>query len=156
MKPDPALPEKDRSGAVDLDRDCGDQHQRADMFITIASTAEKVVMIETEANEIPENILLGGIKLAHETNQKIVAFINDIVKEIGKPKFTFEKAAVNHEMLDDLMEYGLDQIEYALDTDDKNIREERLAAIRLDFAEKFGKSFVAVVNHLRLCHACFG
>ena len=60
-----------------------DQHQRADMFVTIASTAEKVVMIETEANEIPEDILLGGIKLAHETNQKIVAFINEIVAEIG-------------------------------------------------------------------------
>ena len=128
-----------------------DQHQRADMFITIASTAEKVVMIETEANEIPEDILLGGIKLAHETNQKIVAFINDIVKEIGKPKFTFEKAAVNHEMLDDLMEYGLDQIEYALDTDDKNIREERLAAIRLDFAEKFADKYEDYDQHIEVC-----
>ena len=128
-----------------------DQHQRADMFITIASTAEKVVMIETEANEIPEDILLGGIKLAHETNQKIVAFINDIVKEIGKPKFTFEKAAVNHEMLDDLMEYGLDQIEYALDTDDKNVREERLAAIRLDFAEKFAEKYEDYDQHIEVC-----
>ena len=128
-----------------------DQHQRADMFVTIASTAEKVVMIETEANEIPEDILLGGIKLAHETNQKIVAFINEIVAEIGKPKFTFEKAAVNYDLLNDLMEYGLPQIEYALDTDDKNVREERLAAIRLDFAEKFKDKYEDYDQHIEVC-----
>ena len=128
-----------------------DQHQRADMFVTIASTAEKVVMIETEANEIPEDILLGGIKLAHETNQKIVAFINEIVAEIGKPKFSFEKAAVNYDLLNDLMEYGLPQIEYALDTDDKNIREERLAAIRLDFAEKFKDKYEDYDQHIEVC-----
>ena len=128
-----------------------DQHQRADMFVTIASTAEKVVMIETEANEIPEDILLGGIKLAHETNQKIVAFINEIVAEIGKPKFSFEKAAVNYDLLNDLMEYGLPQIEYALDTDDKNVREERLAAIRLDFAEKFRDKYEDYDQHIEVC-----
>ena len=128
-----------------------DQHQRADMFVTIASTAEKVVMIETEANEIPEDILLGGIKLAHETNQKIVAFINEIVAEIGKPKFSFEKAAVNYDLLNDLMEYGLPQIEYALDTDDKNVREERLAAIRLDFAEKFKDKYEDYDQHIEVC-----
>ena len=128
-----------------------DQHQRADMFVTIASTAEKVVMIETEANEIPEDILLGGIKLAHETNQKIVAFINEIVAEIGKPKFSFEKAAVNYDLLNDLMEYGLPQIEYALDTDDKNVREARLAAIRLDFAEKFKDKYEDYDQHIEVC-----
>ena len=128
-----------------------DQHQRADMFVTIASTAEKVVMIETEANEIPEDILLGGIKLAHETNMEIVKFINGIVAEIGKPKFSFEKAAVNYDLLGDLMEYGLPQIEYALDTDDKNVREERLAAIRLDFAEKFKDKYEDYDQHIEVC-----
>ena len=128
-----------------------DQHQRAEMFVTIASTAEKVVMIETEAKEIPEDILLGGIQVAHETNQKIVAFINEIVAEIGKPKFSFEKAAVNYDMLNDLMEYGLPQIEYALDTDDKNVREERLAAIRLDFAEKFKDKYEDYDQHIEVC-----
>ena len=128
-----------------------DQHQRAEMFVTIASTAEKVVMIETEAKEIPEDILLGGIKLAHETNQQIVAFINEIVAEIGKPKFSFEKAAVNYDLLNDLMEYGLPQIEYALDTDDKNVREDRLAAIRLDFAEKFKDKYEDYDQHIEVC-----
>ena len=118
-----------------------EQRANAKMFCTIASTAEKVVMIETEANEVSEADLLKGIELAHETNKKIVAFINSIVDVIGKPKFTFEKAAVNHEMLDDLMNYGMDKIEYALDTDDKNVREERLTAAIVDFKEKFGEKY---------------
>jgi len=121
------------------------------MFITITSTAEKVVMIETEADEIPENILLGGIKLAHETNQQIVAFINEIVAAIGKPKFSFEKAAVNYDMLNDLMEYGLPQIEYCLDTPDKNIREARLAETRLDFAAKFADKYEDYDQHIEVC-----
>ena len=118
-----------------------DQRKAAKMFCTIASTAEKVVMIETEANEVSEEALLKGIELAHETNKKIVEFINSIVAVIGKPKFTFEKAAVNHDMLDDLEAYGMDQIEYALDTDDKNIREERLTKAIIDFKEKFGEKY---------------
>ncbi len=118
-----------------------DQRAAAKMFCTIASTAEKVVMIETEANEVSEEDLLKGIELAHETNKKIVEFINSIVAVIGKPKFTFEKAAVNHDMLDDLEAYGMDKIEYALDTDDKNVREERLTAAVIDFKEKFGEKY---------------
>ena len=128
-----------------------DQREGAKMFITIASTAEKVVMIETEADEVSEEILMGGIRLAHETNQKIVAFINEIVAAIGKPKFTFEKAAVNHDLLDELVAYGMDQIEYALDTDDKNIREERLAKSRLDFAEKFASKYEDYEENIEVC-----
>ena len=128
-----------------------EQRAAALMFVTIASTAEKVVMIETEAKEVPEDILLKGIELAHETNKKIVAFINTIVAAIGKPKFTFEKAAVNHELLDDLCNYGLNQIEYALDTDDKNVREERLTAARLDFAEKFAEKYEDFEENIEVC-----
>ena len=118
-----------------------EQRAAADCFVTIASTAEKVVMIETEANEIPEDILLNCIRLADETNKQIVAFINTIVAAIGREKFTFEKAAVNHALLDDLMAYGMDQIEYALDTDDKNVREERLTAAKVDFMSKFAEKY---------------
>ena len=110
-------------------------------------------MIETEANEAPENIVYECIRVAHETNMEIVKFINGIVAEIGKPKFTFEKAAVNHDLLDDLINYGLNQIEYALDTDDKNIREERLTAARIDFknqfVEKYGEE--EFETHIEVC-----
>ena len=102
-----------------------DQRNACDCFVCISSTFEKVVMIETEAKEAPENIV--------------------------KPKFTFEKAAVNHELLDDLMNYGLDQIEYALDTPDKNVREERLTAARLDFAEKFADKYEDFDTHIEVC-----
>ena len=128
-----------------------EQRAAALMFCTIASTAEKVVMIETEAKEVPEDILLKGIELAHETNKKIVSFIQSIVRTIGKPKFTFEKAAVNHDLLDDLCAYGMDQIEYALDTDDKNIREERLTKARLDFAEKFAEKYEDYEENIEVC-----
>ena len=128
-----------------------DQRAASDCFVCIASTFEKVVMIETEANEAPEAVVLEAIRVAHETNMEIVKFINGIVAEIGKPKFTFEKAAVNHDLLDDLMNYGLNQIEYALDTDDKNVREERLTAARLDFQEKFGEKYEDFDTHIEVC-----
>ncbi|MDD7771257.1 MAG: polyribonucleotide nucleotidyltransferase [Firmicutes bacterium] len=128
-----------------------EQRAEALMFCTIASTAEKVVMIETEAKEVPEDILLKGIELAHETNKKIVAFINTIVETIGKPKFTFEKAAVNHDLLDELCAYGMNQIEYALDTDDKNLREQRLTAARVDFAEKFAEKYEDFDENIEVC-----
>ena len=128
-----------------------DEREASECFVCIASTFEKVVMIETEANEAPEAIVLECIRVAHETNMEIVKFINGIVAEIGKPKFTFEKAAVNHDLLDDLMEYGLGQIEFALDTDDKNVREERLTAARLDFADKFAEKYEDFEQHIEVC-----
>ena len=128
-----------------------DERNACQCFVTIASTHEKVVMIETEANEIPEDILLECIRLAHETNIKVVEFINEIVAAIGKPKFTFEKAAVNHDLLDELVEYGMDQIEYALDTDDKNVREERLTRAHVDFAEKFSEKYPDFDEHIEVC-----
>ncbi len=128
-----------------------DQRNEADCFVCIASTFEKVVMIETEAKEAPEAVVLESIRIAHETNMEVVKFINEIVSTIGKPKFTFEKAAVNHDLLDELVEYGLGQIEYALDTDDKNIREERLTAARRDFAEKFSEKYEDFDLHIDVC-----
>ncbi len=128
-----------------------DQRNASDCFVCIASTFEKVVMIETEAKEAPENIVYECIRVAHETNMEVVKFINTIVDTIGKPKFAFEKAAVNHDLLDDLCAYGMDQIEYALDTDDKNIREERLTAARRDFAEKFAEKYEDFDVNIEVC-----
>ncbi len=128
-----------------------DERAACECFVCIASTFEKVVMIETEANEAPESIVLECIRIAHETNMEVVQFINTIVAEIGKPKFTFEKAAVNHDLLDELCAYGMDQIEYALDTDDKNIREERLTAARRDFTAKFADKYEDFDVHIDVC-----
>ena len=128
-----------------------EQRSAAECFVCIASTFEKVVMIETEAKEAPESIVLECIRIAHETNMEVVKFINTIVETIGKPKFTFEKAAVNHDLLDDLCAYGMNQIEYALDTDDKNVREERLTAARRDFADKFAEKYEDFDVNIEVC-----
>ena len=128
-----------------------EQRNASDCFVCISSTFEKVVMIETEAKEAPEAIVYEAIRIAHETNMEVVKFINEIVATIGKPKFTFEKAAVNHELLDDLCAYGMEQIEHALDTDDKNIREERLTAARRDFAEKFAEKYEDFDINIDVC-----
>ena len=103
------------------------QAQRAvsQMDTTVASTGEKVVMIEAGAKEIPDEIMFEGIKAAHEVNKTIVALINKMVEEIGKPKFTYEHADFNQELFDKIVEATMDEAKAAMDTDDKNVREER-------------------------------
>ncbi len=128
-----------------------DQRERAKCFVCVASTFEKVVMIETEADEAPESMVLECIRIAHETNMQIVAFIDGIVREIGKPKFSFEKAAVNHALLDELCGYGLDKIEYCLDTPDKNVREARLTEVRRDFAQHFAEKYEDYEQNIEVC-----
>lgn len=95
------------------------------MDTTVASTGEKVVMIEAGAKEIPDEIMFEGIKAAHEVNKTIVALINKMVEEIGKPKFTYEHADFNQELFDKIVEATMDEAKAAMDTDDKNVREER-------------------------------
>ncbi len=95
------------------------------MDTTVASTGEKVVMIEAGAKEIPDEIMFEGIKAAHEVNKTIVALINKMVEEIGKPKFTYEHADFNQELFDKIVEATMEEAKAAMDTDDKNVREER-------------------------------
>ncbi len=102
-----------------------EQRGKSQMDTTVASTGEKVVMIEAGANEIPDEIMFEGIKAAHETNKTIVAFINKMVEEIGKPKFTYEHADFNQELFDKIVDATMEEAKAAMDTDDKNVREER-------------------------------
>ena len=102
-----------------------EQRAKSQMDTTVASTGEKVVMIEAGAKEIPDEIMFEGIKAAHETNKTIVALINKMVEEIGKPKFTYEHADFNEELFNKIVEVTMDEAKAAMDTDDKNVREER-------------------------------
>ena len=102
-----------------------EQRAKSQMDTTVASTGEKVVMIEAGAKEIPDEIMFEGIKAAHETNKTIVALINKMVEEIGKPKFTYEHADFNEELLNKIVAATMDEAKAAMDTDDKNVREER-------------------------------
>ena len=102
-----------------------EQRAKSQMDTTVASTGEKVVMIEAGAKEIPDEIMFEGIKAAHETNKTIVALINKMVEEIGKPKFTYEHADFNEELFNKIVAATMDEAKAAMDTDDKNVREER-------------------------------
>ncbi|MBR6607801.1 MAG: polyribonucleotide nucleotidyltransferase, partial [Oscillospiraceae bacterium] len=121
---------------------CPDEKQRekSDMVVTVVSSAEKIVMIEAGANEVDDDTMLEAILKAHEENQKMVAFISEVQKEIGKEKFTFESQEVDHDLFEAVKEFAIDRVKYALDTDDKVEREARLAPIVADIHEKFEES----------------
>ena len=95
------------------------------MTVTVAATHKKVVMIEAAANEIPEDIMYEGIVQAHEKVQPVLDLIDKMVEEIGKPKFEYEHADFNEELFSKIVESTMDEAMAAMDTDDKNVREER-------------------------------
>lgn len=117
--------------------------QRAinDLNLTIAASMEKIVMVEAGANEVSEDIMLEAILKGHEEIKKIVTFISDIQAKIGKKKFTFESQEVDHDMFDAIYEFAADRVKFALDTDDKNVREERLQPIKDDIHAKFDEIY---------------
>ena len=106
-----------------------EQAKVSDMDVTVVSTAKKVVMIEAGANEVPNDLMFEAIQKAHEENQKQVALINQMVSEIGKPKFDYPHAEFNQELFDKIVEEYMDEAKAAMDTDDKNIRETRWNAM---------------------------
>ena len=106
-----------------------EQQKKSDMQVTVASTADLVAMIEAGANEIPNDVMFDGIMKGHAENQKVVSFINDIVSEIGKEKFTFETSDPDPEMFEAIKEFAIEDVRAALDTDDKNVRDERLLPV---------------------------
>lgn len=118
-----------------------EQRARNDLNLTVAGTMEKVVMIEAGANEVDDDTMLNAIIKGHEEIKKIVAFINDIRAEIGKKKFEFESMEVDHDMFDAIEEFAADRVKVALDTDDKNKREEMLNPIKDDIHTKFDELY---------------
>ena len=117
------------------------QRAKSDLDLTVAGSAEKIVMIEAGANEIDNETMLKAIAAGHEEIKKMVAFIAGIQAEIGKPKFAFESKEVPHDLLDAVLEEFGDQFKYALDTDDKNIREERLLPITDAIHAKYDEQY---------------
>ena len=124
------------------------ERETSGMYCTIASTASKVVMIEAAANEIPDDIMLEGIKQAHAAIQPVIALINRMVEEIGKPKFEYAKASFNEELFAKLVEKYLDDVKFSMDTDDKNIREERFNAIVERMIQEFGEEYPEITAQL--------
>ncbi len=106
-----------------------EQRAKSDLTLTVAGTAEKVVMIEAGANEVPDDLMLKCIMTGHEEIKKMVAFISDIQKEIGREKFTFESQELDPALFEEIKEFAIEKVRYALDTNDKNVREARLQPV---------------------------
>ncbi len=117
------------------------EREVSDLTLTVAGTNDKIVMIEAGANEVPNDVMLDAIAKGHEEIKKMVAFIGDIQKEIGKEKFTFESMEVPTEMFDAIYDFAADRVKVALDTNDKNVRDERLQPIIEDIHAKFDEIY---------------
>ena len=102
-----------------------EQRKFSDLDVTVVSTGKKVVMIEAGANEVPNDVMFEAIRSAHEENQKQIALINQMVSEIGKPKFDYPHADFDQELFDKIVAATMDDAKAAMDTDDKNVREAR-------------------------------
>ena len=125
-----------------------EQREKSEMFLTIAGTKAKVNMIEAGAKEVPEDLMFEGIMAAHHEIAKICEFIEGIQKEIGKPKFEYEHMVVPEELYEDVKAVAIDKVREALDTDDKNIREENLKTVYEyvygELAEKYPEMEAAI------------
>lgn len=106
-----------------------EQREKSEMHVTVAGTKEKVVMIEAGANEVTEEVMLEGIKAAHQEIKKLCEFISSIQAEIGKEKFTYDAHSVDHDLYEKVRSLAYEKLQHALDTDDKNVRDERVGVV---------------------------
>ncbi len=119
-----------------------EQRAKSDLNLTVASSEKKVVMIEAGANEVSDELMFDAIMAGHnEIVNSLIPFIKDIQAQIGKPKFTFESMDVDHDMYDAISDFAIEKVRYAMDTDDKNIREERLQPVYAEVHEKFDEQY---------------
>ena len=125
-----------------------EQRKVSDLDVTVVSTGKKVVMIEAGANEVPNDVMFEAIRSAHEENQKQIALINQMVAEIGKPKFDYPHADFNQELFDKIVADFMDEAKAAMDTDDKNVREARWNEMIEHWHEKYLEEYPDMDQYL--------
>ena len=125
-----------------------EQRKVSDLDVTVVSTGKKVVMIEAGANEVPNDVMFEAIKQAHEENQKQIALIDQMVAEIGKPKFEYPHADFNYELFNKITADFMDEAKAAMDTDDKNVREQRWNAMIEKWHEKYLEEYPNMDQYL--------
>ncbi len=113
----------------------------SDLELTVAASREKVVMIEAGANEVPDDVMYDAIMLAHEEIKRFLDFVDAIVDEIGKPKFEYPSGELDHDMFDKIFAFCEKDLMFALDTDDKNVRDARMVPITDAIIEKFSEEY---------------
>ncbi len=111
-----------------------EQREVSDMYVTLAGTLNKICMVEAGANEVPDDVMLNAIAEGHEEIKKICEFINSIVAEIGKEKFTYESADVPEEVFEAVKEYGWEKMRAAVLSKDKEVRDGNVAKLQEEVA----------------------
>lgn len=119
--------------------------------LTVAGTAKKVCMLECGANEVDEKTMMEAIKLGHEENVKICNFISDVAAQVGKTKFPFEPVVVDEELYANIKDFAIEDIRAAMDTDDKNVRDERLAPLADRIHAEFDERYPELVSQIDEC-----
>ena len=117
------------------------QRKVSDLELTVAASEGKVVMIEAGAKEVSDEVMFEAIMKAHEECKGIVKFINEIVAEIGKPKFAYASGELDHDMFDEIFAYCEAGVMEALDTDDKNVRDAKMQPIMDDIVANFEEKY---------------
>ncbi len=118
-----------------------EQREKSDLELTVAGSLNKVVMIEAGAKEVSDDDMFNAIMTAHEEIKNICNFINTIVAEVGKPKFDYPSCEFDHDMFDKVFDFCEKDVMFALDTDDKNVRDERMQPITDAIVEKFSEEY---------------
>ena len=118
-----------------------EEQKVSDMQLTVAASMEKVVMIEAGANQVDDDTMYDAIMLAHREIKDLLVFVNAIIDEIGKPKFEYPSCELNHDMFDEIFAFCEKDLMVALDTDDKTVRDARIAPIYDAIVEKFSEKY---------------
>ena len=118
-----------------------EQQKKSDLQLTVAASMEKVVMIEAGANEVDDDTMFNAIMKAHEEIKDLLAFVNGIIDEIGKPKFAYPSCELDHDMFDEIFAFCEKDVMEALDTDDKNIRDAKMVPVKDAILEKFTEKY---------------
>ncbi|MDD6261036.1 MAG: polyribonucleotide nucleotidyltransferase, partial [Clostridiales bacterium] len=117
------------------------QRAKSDLDLTVAASMGKVVMIEAGANEVADDVMYDAIMKAHAEIKELLGFVNAIIDEVGKPKFSYPSCELDHDMFDKIFAFCEADLMNALDTDDKNVRDERMVPIEDAILEKFGEEY---------------
>ncbi|MBE6601088.1 MAG: polyribonucleotide nucleotidyltransferase [Ruminococcaceae bacterium] len=118
-----------------------EQQKKSDLQLTVAASKKKVVMIEAGANEVDDDTMYAAIMKAHEEIKDLLEFIGGIIDEVGKPKFDYPSCELDHDMFDEIFAFCEKDVMFALDTDDKTVRDARMVPVKDAILEKFTEKY---------------
>ncbi len=118
-----------------------EQQKKSEMQLTVAASMNKVVMIEAGANQVDDDVMYDAIMYAHKEIKELLGFINAIIDEVGKPKFAYPSCELDHDMFDKVFDFCEKDVMFALDTDDKTVRDARMVPVKDAILEKFSEEY---------------